>query len=212
MCLKLSKNQRWLSAKKYLADEYGISVHFSSVHANYYTAWKYVTKEDKHSLESQGHSDLKDSEEPSTMRASEANYKSTAVRRRSHENIEREVDIDCSDECGQVQQESELKKPTKAKKRKGKRLSAYEVAEIVLRKGLQNRTELSAFSNRQREERKTNLAEFIVNRGKKVVSEVIATAWEMESAQKTQDRQCKTRIEILKEAHEGQCTCNAKDE
>ena len=53
------------------------------------------------------------------------------------------------------------------------------------------------------------MAEFIVNRGKKVVSEVIARAWEMESAQKTQDRQCKTRIEILNEA---QCTCNAKDE
>ena len=210
MCLKLSKNQRWLSAKKCLADEYGISVHFSSVHANYYTAWKYVTKEDKHSLESEGHPDLNDSEEPSTMRASEANYKSTAVRRRSHENIEQDVDIDCSDECGQVQHESELKKPTKTKKRK--RLSAYEVSEIVLRKGLKNRTELLAFSNRQREEGKTDLAEFIVNRGKKVVSEVIATAWEMESAQKTQDRQCKTRIEILSEAHEGQCTCNAKAE
>ena len=79
------------------------------MHANYYTAWKYVTKEDKNSLESEGHPDLKGSEEPSTMRASEANCKSTAVRRRSHENIEQDVDIDCSDECGQVQHESELK-------------------------------------------------------------------------------------------------------
>ena len=30
-----------------------------------------------------------------------------------------------------------------------------------------------------------------------MVSEVIATAWEMKLAQKMQDRQCKTRIEIL---------------
>ena len=96
-----------MSAKKYLAEEYGISVHFSSVHANYYTAWKYITEEDKHSLESEGHPDLNDSEEPSTMRASEANYKRTAVRRRSHENIEQDVDIDCPDECGQVQDESD---------------------------------------------------------------------------------------------------------
>ena len=62
MCLKLDRNQRWLRAKKYLSEKYGISVHFSSVHTNYYTAWKYVTKEDQHCVESEGHPDLKNSE------------------------------------------------------------------------------------------------------------------------------------------------------
>ena len=36
--VKLSKCQRWLPANKFLADRFGISVHFSSIHANYYTA------------------------------------------------------------------------------------------------------------------------------------------------------------------------------
>ena len=81
-------------------------------------------------------------------------------------------------------------------------MSAYEVSEFILSKALRDRTELLAFSNQQREEGKTDLAEFIVNRGKKVVNEVIDTAWEMESAQKTQERQSKTRIELLNDAHQ----------
>ena len=52
------------------------------------------------------------------------------------------------------------------------------------------------------------MAEFIVNRGKKAVNEVIATAWEMESAQKTQERLSKTRIELLNDAYQQECTCN----
>ena len=92
--------------------------------------------------------------------------------------------------------------------KKQKRLSAYEVFEIILGKCLQNRTELLAFSNQQRQEGKTDLAKFIVNRGKKVVNEVIANAREMESAQKIQERQSKSRIEVLHDAYQQKCTCN----
>ena len=69
MCLKLDINQRWLRAKKYPREKYGISVHFSSMHTNYYTAWKYVTKEDQDSVKSEGHPDLKNSKGPSTSKA-----------------------------------------------------------------------------------------------------------------------------------------------
>ena len=47
MCVKIQNCQRWLPVKKFLSHSYGISVHFSSLHANYYTAWRYVTKEDQ---------------------------------------------------------------------------------------------------------------------------------------------------------------------
>ena len=46
------------------------------------------------------------------------------------------------------------------------------MAEIIPSKRLRKRTELLAFSNQQRQEGKTDLAEFIVNRGKKAVNEV----------------------------------------
>ena len=44
MAVKLQRCKRWLSCKRYLEENYGISVHFSDVHHNYYSAWKYTTK------------------------------------------------------------------------------------------------------------------------------------------------------------------------
>ena len=164
MCLKLDRNQRWLRAKKYLSEKYGISVHFSSVHTNYYTAWTYVTKEDQHCVESEGHPDLKNSEGPSTSQAHIAN-RNRRVKRDSKLQFAEQASTDNLDESDECPDETDLKK--RGKKRK--HLSAYQVAEIVLSKRLQNRTELLAFSNQQRQEGKTDLAEFIVNRGKKAL-------------------------------------------
>ena len=66
-------------------------------------------------------------------------------------------------------------------KRWKKRMTSYELAEIVLAKGIKSRTELLALARQQKLEGKTDIAEFIVNRGAKVVSEVLDTAWEMEN-------------------------------
>lgn len=207
MSLKLDRNQRWLRAKKFLTENYGISVHFSSVHVNYYTAWKYVTKEDRLSVESEAHPDLNNSEGPSTTKAHEANRDRKTKRGREKQFVEQDIET-LEQESDEIPDEGESKK----REKKRKRLSAYEVSEIILSKGLRDRTELLAFSNQQREEGKTDLAEFIVNRGKKVVNEVIDTAWEMESAQKTQERQSKTRIELLNDAHQQECTCTTNSE
>ena len=69
----------------------------------------------------------------------------------------------------------EPKKKMKDKKRK--HLKAYEVAEIVISKGVRNRKESmkwNAFANI--EEENIDLAELIVNRGAKFVNEVFETA------------------------------------
>ena len=146
MCLKLDRNQRWLRAKNYLNEKYGISVHFSSVYANYYTAWKYVNKDDEYSIESEGHPDLNNSEGPSTSKAYMANRN-------------RRIQRDCKQQFAEqnntnnVEQIDESPDETESKKRgeKRKRLSAYEVSEIILSKRLRNRTELLAFSTQQRQ-------------------------------------------------------------
>ena len=57
MAIKLDRNKRWISSKRFLLESYGISVHFSEIHHNYYSAWKYVTKEDKRFIESKDHPD-----------------------------------------------------------------------------------------------------------------------------------------------------------
>ena len=49
MGIKLDRCKRWLPAKNYLKDQHDISVPFSNLHYNYYSAWEYVTKEDDRS-------------------------------------------------------------------------------------------------------------------------------------------------------------------
>ena len=68
-----------------------------------------------------------------------------------------------------------------------------------------SRTELLDLAREQKQEGKIDLAEFIVNRGAKVVAEVLETTWEMENSKRQLDRQTKTRIQLINEAKEGQC-------
>ena len=121
MCLKLDRNKRWLRAKKYLSEKYGISVHFSSVHTHYYTAWKYVTKENQHCVESEGHPDLKNSERPSTSQAHIAN-RNRRVKRDSKLQFAEQASTDNLDESDECFDKTDSKK--RGKKRK--RLSAYQ--------------------------------------------------------------------------------------
>ena len=46
-------------------------------------------------------------------------------------------------------------------------------------------TELPTFSKEQKLEGKTDVAEFVLNRGSKFVAEVLHTAWDMENFQET---------------------------
>jgi len=69
MGVKLDRSQRWLAVKEKLQEDFRISVHFSSIHSNYYSAWKYVTKSDSGVLESEGYPDLWNSNPPRTHAA-----------------------------------------------------------------------------------------------------------------------------------------------
>ena len=57
-----------------MLEKFGISVHFSAIHANYYSAWQYVTKEDSAVIQSVGHPDLTNYNPPRTNLASVANH------------------------------------------------------------------------------------------------------------------------------------------
>ena len=55
MVIKLNKIKRWLPIWKYLKNKWGVYVHFSNRHSNYYSAWLYTTKEDEDFIQSAGH-------------------------------------------------------------------------------------------------------------------------------------------------------------
>lgn len=197
MAVKLERCRRWRGAKSFLNDNYGISVHFSNIHNDYYSAWRYVTKEDEYVLESEPHPDLWNSRPPRTGNACETN----AARGRSDSDVTSEEESAATSTGHNTAQ---------ATSRKRKRISAFELSEIVLEKGIKSRIELLALAHEQKEQGKRDIAEFVFNRGPKVVAEVIDTAWEMKEAKETLDRSKKTRMEILQEALDSDCVtgCN----
>ena len=205
MAVKLTKNLRWLQSKKSLLEKFGISVHFSAIHANYYSAWQYVTKEDSGFIQSLGHPDLTDSHPPRTTRASVANHS----RRRKKQSLALdEEDTLCDNEEAGLESVDTNEHRLNNEKRKKKRMSSYELSEIVVAKRIKTRTELLALAREQKLEGKTDIAEFIINRGSKVVAEILESAWEMEDAQKTLERQRKSRLQLLPEARVGECVEN----
>ena len=187
LAVKLERIRRLSAVKTLLQEKHGISVHFSNTHNNYYSAWKYVTKEDEEVLQSANHPNLWNSKPPRTDKACEK--RSSIGRTRSSANA--------TDEG-----------PSKPTKRK--RLSAFELSEIILERGIKTRTELLALAQEQKEEGKTDIAEFVVNRGAGVVAEVIDTAWEMKHAKDKLERSQKSRMEILEEVLAEECVadCN----
>ena len=73
----------------------------------------------------------------------------------------------------------------------------YEVSQIAVEKGIKTRLEFLALAKSQKDEGKTDLAEFIANRGLKNLDEAISIGWEMENAPSTLERTRQSRLETL---------------
>ena len=101
---------------------------------------------------------------------------------------------------------------TKGKKRKrvARSLSMFDISEIAVSKGIRIYLDLLALAKRQKKEGKNDLAQFIVNRGKKTVEEAIKTGWDIEESEEKLERAKMTRLEILGKELEGECVdgCN----
>ena len=179
MALKLSRRARWCRVRAALESENGIKVNFSSAHATYYSAYKYVTKEDEHFVVSSGHPEL--SGPPATEEATKA-------------------------------RKAKLSSGKGKKKRKRERYATFDVVEIIRRNKIKSRLELINLALRQKEEGKTVLAEFIANRGQKIVNEALNLAKEFDEAPQTLARMRKSRVQLFKEAYSGECVsdCNGK--
>ncbi len=71
MAIVFSGNKRLRYAKELSMERYGISVHFSDgKHYTYYSAYRYVTKEDGHALLSPDHQNLSFRHSPQTTKSS----------------------------------------------------------------------------------------------------------------------------------------------
>lgn len=143
MALKLNKVQRWLGSKRYLSETYDITLHYSNVHHNYFSDWQYVTKSGTDYEESEGHPDLRNGYRPRTNNASVSKRNIGCKRKASNK--------------------SSNKRKKQSKSGKKKRLTALQVSDVILKKKIQNVTELHALAQERRDNGKTDLVEFILN-------------------------------------------------
>ena len=161
MSLKLDRAQRWLRVRNHLAYHDGLAVNFSSIHHNYYSAWKYVTKNDHEYIQSHGHPDLNTSFAPITDEASQAVVMDTQA---SVSQSSQVLQADAADGG----------KPSDSRGRKrATRLSPYDVSQLVVEKGIKSRLQLLVYAERQKREGKSDLLRFIVNKGKRTVEDCL---------------------------------------
>jgi flagellar biosynthesis GTPase FlhF len=180
MAMKLDRCQRWLPIREYIHQEFGVNVNFSNRHCNYFTAWKYACKEDLAPLQSEDHPDLANALPPRTLAASQRVSQSS-----------QHTDANVVDEP--------------PRKRQRTRLSNFEFASIVRTKNLKTRTEVLAFASMQEKEGKCDLSEYIFNRSRKMLQEVMETAWDMENAEADLERSRLERITLLESAAAEEC-------
>ena len=86
------------------------------------------------------------------------------------------------------------------------------MAEIIIQKGVKDLTELQALAYGQKQEGKTDLAEFLISHAPGVVTDILNSAWEIETAQQKLAHSKKTRMELLQEGRSGECVegCNGE--
>ena len=84
-------------------------------------------------------------------------------------------------------------------------MSIFDVSQIAVERGIKTRLELVALASQQKREGKTDLAQFIANRGSKAVEEALSIGWEMENAESDLARSKLSRVEIVYRELEGPC-------
>ena len=111
--------------------KHDLKLNSSSSHANYFSAWRYTTKDDNEYLESECHAGLKNA--PQTQEVSQTRI---------------------------VEMAGNEKRAKKRKRRRQPRLSICEVSQVAVQKGIKSRLELVSLANQQKKEGRTDLAEF----------------------------------------------------
>ncbi len=180
LAIKLSDNKRWKPAKLHIMKNHGIVVNFSDRDDNYYTAYKYVVKEDKEALHSPNHTNLADCRSPRTKRGTQTIRKSKSKKRANAS-------------------EGRAAVPKK------RRLSNLAVSEIILKNDILNETQLLAHANEQKENGKIDLAEWVLAKPSKGRNELISSTWNMKGAAKTLERQSIPRMEIIRQNVKKDC-------
>ena len=177
--------KRWKSVKERISLKEGIVVNFSDNHDNYYSAYRYICKDDDSVHHSKYHTNLDNV-------ASPRKKKSTQAYRQARKSYAQENPIDAPQ-----------KKKQKATSRK--RLTQFEVSEFLLKNNIHRDTEPFYEANKRKEKGQTDLAAFVLSRSSKSLNDLIENTWKMNHAKASIEREKTTRMEILMKCQSESC-------
>ena len=189
MSLKLSGPKRWKSLKQGLTEKHGITINFSDHHDNYYSAYKYVTKEDTHVQHSKKHPDLSNIGSPKTKLSTRA-YRESRKRKQNEQNEQNK----------------------EAKNKKPRRLSNLEVSEFILNNNITRDTELFAAANTRKEAGEFELASYILSKSTKAVHDLLENTWKIKNATQDLERESTPRMDLIRQAAVAECVSNCNGE
>ena len=187
VALKLTGAKRWKTVKESITATEGIVVNFSDNHDNYYSEYKYISKEDPEIYHSTNHPNLDDVSSPRTKKSTQAYRQSR--KSKAAENLDSEIP----------------KKKAPKSKKENRRLSNFDVSEFLVKHDIHRDTELFAEANSRKEEGQTDLAAFVLSRSSKALNDLIENTWKMHDAKATISREKTTRMEVLEKERSKSC-------
>lgn len=182
--VKLTAAKRWISVKKFLVDNHGVTVHFSDKHDSYYSAYKYVTKADENVHCSPDHPNLKEIGSPKTNK------------------------------CISAYRDKRKKTPRqeKEKSKVQRRLSNFDVSEFMVQENVRTDIELFAKAQQQKLAGKTDLANFVLSRSSKVLQDLLENTWKMQESVAKLSQQAIPRMQSVRHCASQECVagCGGK--
>ena len=169
----------------------GVKIQFSDKHDYYISAYKYVTKDDTHFVESVGHPNLKEVDSPRTKACMASN------RRRSAEKLNESTD---SSAAKKSKEEDGKAKPRGVWNQK---LQNIDVADFVIKQNISTKMQLYAEANKRKIEGECDLAVYLFSRSEKYLAELIRKAWMLHGAEKQLTEDGKTPLVRMEEALNG---------
>lgn len=197
LAIKLTGPKRWISIKTKFNDRHGAQLNFSEGHDNYYTAYKYICKEDEDVYHSDSHPNLKEAKSPKTNKCVKS-YRSSRKAKRSA------THATDSGEPGPS-------KPGPSKRSKDK-ISNLEFAKFVVDNDIKEIDQLFAVADEQMKEGKEDLACFVLARSRKSLAELQENAWHLQNARKEIAAQNQSRMDVVSKSAAKPCSskCNGQ--
>ena len=115
-----------------------------------------MTKSDKDYVQSDEHPRLQDAAKPKTSNASQARCKKK-TKPPARYSVPQGSSLEDEDEIGEGQSSGR-------KNKRKRRMTAFEVSQIIVKANIKSLTELQVLALEQKGEGKTSLAEFLINR------------------------------------------------